>query len=348
MSMITYVGVSVIRDEKSVAIFTKVLLGVAAASACYGLGRFLFFGGDPQNAYANLSGLNLKITFWDFNEGLIASLVAVYCSWRLFREWGTLPLAARAFFVGTILVELLVILFSYRRTNWFGFLLAGCYFIWLLPKSKRAVAGLIFMLLILPPVLYLSTQRQQEALRQSDLSLIERIAPDAGARSGIIERDTRFYELYRAFVTVTQSPVVGVGVWGEFDVGLSASGLEYHKGNYDFVHSGLVHVLLKSGLTGLVFFCGILFSAWRFASRARSRVREKDLALFESCRAGLIFMVPMMLFNATVMDFRSMALLGVLLAVPIAISGVARSREPQPVHAYGPSMVLAMRPFTRS
>lgn len=348
MSMIAYVAVSVIRDEKSLAWFTKTLLAIAVARGCYGLGRFLFLGGDPQNAYANLFNLDLKITFWDFNEGLIASLVVFYCAGRLLRGWGTLSLATRAFFVGAIVIELLVILFSYRRTNWYGFLLAACYFVWLLPKSKRAITALIFVLLMLPPVVYLSTQREQEALHKSNLSLIERIAPDVSKEGGITSRYARFYELSKALDTIAQSPLVGVGTWGEFDVGSSSLGLDYHQGQFGFVHSGLGHVLLKSGIIGLIIFCGVLFSAWRFASRVRSHVPGKYLALFEAFKAGLIFLVPVLLFGTPIIEFRSMALLGVILAVPISIAIIARSHRSQLVGASRPMTARAMRRSVQS
>ncbi len=348
MSMIAYVAASVLRDEKSFAIFTRSFLGIAIASGCYGLGRFLLFGGDPENAYANDGGMNLRMTYWDFNEGLIAALVVFYCAGRLVRAWRALSFGTRVFLLGVVAIELLVILLSYRRTNWYGVVLAGLYFAWQLPKSKRAVAGLIFMLLMLPPVVHLSTQREQQALRQNNLTLIERIAPDVGAREGITSRQARFYELYKAFDTVLVNPVLGVGTWGQFEVGVSAAGLDYHRGNYGFVHSGFGHVLLKSGLIGLIVFCGILFSAWRSASRAARNVSESNRAMFESFRAGFIFLLPVLLFGSPIIEFRSMALLGVLLAVPVAIAGFASAREPQSASASRPMRAGAMRPLVPS
>jgi hypothetical protein len=343
MSMIAYVAVSVIRDEKSLAWFTKTLLAIAVARGCYGLGRFLFFDGDPQNAYVKYGLTDLKITYWDINEGLIASMVVFYCGWRLFREWSTLSRGARTFFVVAAVVELLDILFSYRRAQQYGLLLAGLYFIWLLPKGKRAVAALTFVLLMLPAVGYLSSYRTQETFHQNNLSLIEQLAPDVATKGGITSRYARFYELSEALDTIAQSPLVGVGIWGEFDIGISSRGLEYHEGRYDLVHSGLGHVLLKSGIIGLIIFCGVLFSAWRFASRARSYVPEKHLGLFEACRAGLIFLVPSLLFGTPIPEFRSMALLGVILAVPISISIVARSHRSQLVGTSRPMTARAMR-----
>jgi hypothetical protein len=295
------------------------------ARGCYGLGRFLFFGGDPQNAYANLAGMSLKLTYWDFNEGLIATVVAFYCGWKVFREWATLSRGARVFFLGGLVVELLVVMLSYRRAQQYGLILAGLYFVWLLPKGKRALGFGAFAALMAAALVVLGTHRAEEALRRGNLTLMERLAPDVAGRGGIVSGRSRFYELYVALDTVRRSPLVGVGSWGEFKVGVDASGLSYHRGDYTFVHSGLGQVLLKSGLIGLVIFCGILFSGWTFASRGRPWVRPGELALFEACRAGLAFLVPTLIAAPLIPDFRAMALLGVILAVPIAVSTVARA-----------------------
>jgi O-antigen ligase len=198
-------------------------------------------------------------------------------------------------------------------------------------------------------VIYLSTARYQKALGQSNLSLIERIAPDVGANSGISSPSSRFYELYTAFETAERHPLFGVGAWGEFEVNLTDAGrLDYHQGDFSFVHSGFGHVLLKSGLIGLVLFSGMLFSAWRFAARARANVPERHLALFDSCRAGLVFMLPSLLVGGPIVEFRSMALLGILLAVPVAISKVARSQQTQSAITSGHTMAHAVHPFRRS
>jgi hypothetical protein len=322
---------------------------VALVGGCYGLARFVFFGGDPQNAYANdVGGINLKITYWDFNEGLIATVAAFYCAWRLLRDWSTLSFLARSFFLSGMVVEVLVVLLSYRRAQQYGLLLAGLYLIWLLPRGKRAMGFAAFAVMMPAALLQLGSHRAEESLRRSNLTLMERLAPDVAGRGGVIAQKSRFYELYVALDTVGRSPLVGVGAWGEFDVGTSSTALNYHQGNYSFVHSGLGHVLLKSGLIGLAIFCGIVLAAWRFASRARSGVRPQQLALFEACRAGLIFMVPTLLAAPLIPDFRAMSLLGVMLALPVGISVAARS-SPEPVRRASRSAPMpAMRPLMHS
>jgi hypothetical protein len=321
MSMIAYVAVSALRDEYSLGLAVRTFLGIAVLRGCYGLARFLFAGGDPQNAYRDGS---LKLTFFDSSEGLIASLVVSYCAGQLIRSWSTLSAVRRAFFAGAIGVELLVILLSYRRTSWYGFLLGAFYFVWLLPRNKRAITAALVVLPMILAVISLNAARNPSPDR-SDPSAVDRIAPDVDAHSGITSPSSRFYELYRAFQTVEQHPLLGVGAWGQFQV--SANDLQWHQGNFGFVHSGLGHILLKSGLVGLVLFCGTLISAWRFAAQGRAHVAERHLALFDSFMAGLVFMVPTLLFGGPIVDIRSMALLGVLLAVPVAIVRVARFQQ---------------------
>lgn len=104
MSMIAYVVSSALRDEHSLALAVRTFLGIAVLRGCYGLARFVFAGGDPQNAYRELA---LKLTFFDGSEGLIASLVVLYCAGKLLRGWSTLSLTTRALFVGAAGVELL-------------------------------------------------------------------------------------------------------------------------------------------------------------------------------------------------------------------------------------------------
>ena len=329
MSMIVYVVVSALRDERSFALLIRMLLAVAVLRGCYGLARFFVAGGDPQNAYSNIDSVALRITFWDANEGLIGSLVVFYCMDRLVRGWSSLSLASRAFFAVAIAIELSVILLSFRRTSWYGLLLAAGYFAFRLPRNSRAAIARVAVLLMLVPVAYLTTARYREMLGQSNLSLVERIAPDVAKGGGISNPSSRFYELYRAFDTVKRHPLLGVGAWGEFEVGASDVGLEYHHGNFGFVHSGFGHVLLKSGVVGLVIFLGILISGWRFASHETAALPATNLALFDSFRAGLVFMLPTLLFGGLINEFRTMALLGLLLAVPIAVVRLASRTSPE-------------------
>lgn len=338
MIMAIYITVSVLRDEKDLSRLTKVFLAVAIYHGLYGLGRFLLLGGDPQNAYGNFGNLNIKITYWDITEGLIAAMAAFYFAWRLTREWSQLSVGRRWLFVACLTVELIVIVFSFRRSNWFGLLLAGGFFLYWQPPSKRWIYLIVGGAVLLPALLAVGTYRAQETLRRSNVTLLESIAPDSTKGKSLTDKENRFFELYTAWLTLRDNPVLGVGSWGSFKVGgFEHLALAYHQGRYDFVHSGFGHVLLKSGLLGLALFIGMLAALWRFSSRLRTHIPESNFAFFESFRAGLIFYIPTLLTGTPIVEFRTMIWLGLVLAVPVAV-----------VKIYAPIKQAAAPVFTSS
>lgn len=328
MIMVIYITVTVLRNQNDLTGLTKIFLAVAVYHAVFGLGRFLLFGGDPQNAYENFGDLNIKITYWDISEGLIATISAFYFAWRLTREWNKLSLGAKWLFLACLAIELLVIVFSFRRSNWFGLLLAGTFFLYWQPPNRRWIYFLLAGVVVLPSLLAVGTYRAQETLNRTDLTFIERIAPDSAKAKSLTDKESRFFELYAALQTVKEKPLFGVGTWGSFKVGASEHlALLYHKGRYDYVHSGFGHVLLKSGLVGLVLFTGMLVAVWRYASRMRRWIPENRLAIFESFRAGFVFLIPTLLTGTPIAEFRTMIWLGLVLAVPLAIAKMSAPRE---------------------
>lgn len=327
MVMVIYVTVSVLRDQKTLGGLTKVFLAVAVYHAIFGMGRFLLFGGDPQNAYENFGDLNIRITYWDINEGLIAVISAFYFAWRLTHEWKQLSTGVKWLFLACLVIELLVIVFSFRRSNWFGLLLAGTFFLYWQPPGRRWVYMVIGVAIIFPSLLAVGTYRAQETLGRTDLTLIERIAPDSAKARSLTDKESRFFELYTAWLTVKEKPLFGVGTWGSFKVGASEHlALAYHEGRYDFVHSGFGHVLLKSGFFGLMLFVGMLATLWRYASRMRPHIPQNRLAIFESFRAGLIFFIPTLVSGTPVPEFRTMIWLALVLAIPVAIAKMSAPR----------------------
>lgn len=328
MMMVIYITVTVLRDEKDLAGLTKVFFAIAVYHALFGLGRFLLFGGDPQNAYENFGNLKIKITYWDINEGLIATIAAFYFAWRLTHEWKKLSAGTKWLFLACLAVELLVIVFSYRRSNWFGLMLAGVFFLYWQPPSRRWIFFMLGGAVVFPSLLAVGTYRAQETLNRADLTFIERIAPDSAKAKSLTDKESRFFELYTAFLTVKEKPIFGVGTWGSFKVGMSDHiALLYHKGRYDFVHSGFGHVFLKSGLLGLVLFTGMLVALWRYTSRMRRWIPQDRLAIFESFRAGFVFLIPTLLIGTPIPEFRTMIWLGLVLAVPLAIAKMGAPRE---------------------
>lgn len=331
MGMVMYIVTSVLSDnKKNLDGFIRVFLVIAVGRAIYGLVRFFLFGGDPQNGYAELG---IKLTYWDLNEGLIASMAAFYLAYRLFINKTKLPTGLRIAFTLALAAEITVVLLSFRRTGLLGLALAALYFLSLLPWRKRILYATVAAALILPPSLAVVAYRAQETLGARQVDIWEAITQEDDTRSlGLAERGSRFYELRVALRSVEDSPIFGVGSWKPFKIGPGDSiSLAFHRGNYHFVHSGFVHVLFKTGFLGLILFVGALVAAWRYAGRLRHAVDDRYRALLESYRAGLVFMLPTLAFGTPIVEMRTMLWLGMVLAVPIAVARLydhAQARRP--------------------
>lgn len=340
MAMVIYITASVLRKSTDLSALTKIFLAIAVYHGLFGLMRFLFLGGDPQNAYENYGGLNLKITFWDVIEGLIATIAAFYFAWRLSHDWTKLSSGMKFLFIACLAIELLTIILSFRRSNWLGLLLAGAYFLYWQPPNKRWIYLIFGTFVVLPALFIVGTYRAQETLGHSNLTLLERIAPDSSKASSLTDKESRFFELFKAYQTFEKNPILGVGTWGSFQVGMSDQlALLYHRGRFDFVHSGFGHVLLKSGLLGFVLFIGMMVATWRYGSRMRERIQPDQLAIFESFRAGVFFFIPTLLTGTPIPEFRTMIWLGLVLAIPLAIArmsvlvaDISRTTKEKPAH----------------
>lgn len=339
MGMLAYIAASVLANKKSLDAFIRIFLAIAVARAVFGLVRFFLFGGDPQNGYAELG---IKLTYWDLNEGLVASMAAFYFAYRLLIDKAALPVWLRSVFVLALVLELAVVVLSFRRTGLFGLVLVALYFLSQLPWRKRLVYAAVGAALILPPSLAVVAYRAQETLGTRDVDLWEAITQEDDTRSrSLADRGNRFYELRVALRNVGDSPVFGVGSWKPFKIGPGDSiSLAFHRGNYHFVHSGFVHVLFKTGFLGLILFVGALVSAWRFAGRHRHAVDPRYRALFESYRAGLVFMLPTLAFGTPIVEMRTMLWLALVLAVPIAVarlSSLVETRVPAMQRSFAPA-----------
>jgi hypothetical protein len=335
MGMFLYIVVSVLDEEKDFQAFIKIFLVVAVGRAVFGLGRYVLLGGDPQNAYENFGHTNIKITFWDANEGLIASIAAFYFLWRLTFDWDKYKPALRWTFLICLGLEVLVVMLSFRRTNLLGFAMLGAYFLTLLPWRKRLIFAALGVFVLIPTVLAVTTYRAQETFGKENLSLMQIISPDASDSEKLAERGSRFYEWQVAFRSLEENPLLGIGMWNAFKVGPGdAYSLAYHRGNFQFIHSGFGHVLLKSGALGLTLFLGLLLATWRYAGRARRFVDPQYRALFESYRAGLWFMIPTLISGTPIIETRTMLWFAMVLAVPVAIARFSLPKTvPEPSRA---------------
>ena len=114
------------------------------------------------------------------------------------------------------------------------------------------------------------------------------------------------------------SPLWGNGAWGRYAATQQIAWQDASRpGN--FLHSGVLHVAMKTGLIGLTLLIGTIVS---FISRVRNLKSESPhaTALVAAACMGLLFMVPDFLIGTPVIQFRTMQLIGVCLALPFFVA----------------------------
>jgi O-Antigen ligase len=279
------------------------------AREIYGMVRYLFLDGDPQNAYANISGTAIKITFWDINDSVLACAVLGYLGYKLL-SGGYKEYWQKMGSVGGALLAVSIVVLSARRTGQIGMMLAMLMLYVLLPSGRRWP-------IFVAAALVISGSIAVTLVRSSDMavsSMAEKILIDVKT-DGSDPRRSRFYELETALETIKDNLIFGVGPSGVFEV-QSDYGLEYHKGRYDFVHSGFVHVLLKLGFIGFALFTAFYFLCVRDIYRAA----KYSMPLEERARAaaalcGFAAMTPTLMFGTPVGENRTMLVLAFLIAL---------------------------------
>jgi hypothetical protein len=150
-------------------------------------------------------------------------------------------------------------------------------------------------------------------------NILSSLVYDIGAESGGI-KENRFYELYAAANSLTGNWLFGLGSWGGFKG--DADLLDYHFGIYDFVHSGFGHIILKSGLVGLALFLSLLAAYVSFYFRSRKQLTGNARLMSDAGFAGFLFWIPTLLIGTPIIEFRSMLLIGLTLAMPFVAVGL--------------------------
>lgn len=292
---------------------TRFVILAVLLRGLYGLVRFTFFGGDPANYYANYQHLEgIRITFFDINDSLFACMGAVLAAWKLNKKRARIAQHLKLLYLVTIAVALAVIIFSYRRTAWFGLMLAGLVIVWMLPRHRRLLALVVFGSVGTFIFGVVAIRRFQKV--PHDSGILESLFPDifgSAERSGIAHG--RFSELSAAFDTVKEHLIFGVGPWGQFEGGFR-----------DFMHSGFLHVWLKTGLVGLAIFAAMLAAAMIFMYRHRRDIPIEHRGLLAAGVAGLLFLTPSLLFGTPIIEYRTMQALGLILALPYVAYVVSR------------------------
>ena len=247
------------RSERELQELLDVVVAVALVRAVYGLFRWLFLGGDPANIYAE-GGTNVRLTYFDIPDSLVATLAIVISLYRSFgpgtRERGW----RRLVHLAVIPLCSAIVLFSYRRTAWVGLIAALAIALLALPRRER-----VRLLLLAVPFVFVGLglamrQRLEQFSGEGFLRmfLFDFMTPDVG------EESDRLLELKLGFEAFLSSPIYGKGAWGQY-ADASMVGWQTGETGGDFVHSGLLHLAMKTGLIGVSIFVGFLWALGRTA-----------------------------------------------------------------------------------
>jgi hypothetical protein len=307
-----------IRNERDLKVLLTIVLCCIASRELWGLFRYVFMGGDPINVYANVEFANLKLTFFDINDHILASVMLGITSWKILadREVGRTKLIYVIFLIMALLIPAL----SARRTAQGGLILAVLLLFFLLPRGRRT--PILLLLAFIVPVSFATL-----ALRSADTnkSASEKLLIGVKSENNSDPKKSRFYELETAWKTIKEQPVFGVGPSGQFKV-TSSDGLEYHKGNYGFVHSGLGHILLKTGFIGLFIFLGIFITYINNVKKGWKEILPEHKALVVGCLCGFIAQMPNMFGGAPIIEIRTMLVSGFMFAIPLICVAIGKGK----------------------
>ena len=155
-------------------------------------------------------------------------------------------------------------------------------------------------------------------------SFLERMLPDVVQGGQFTFTTGRFVELYAAWLTLKHDWVLGLGAWGHYD-GFRFSELAWHRGDFSWMHSGVLHVWLKFGVVGVAI---VLAAAWlyvRFVWQQQRQVVPQLRGLVLLGAAGAVFFLPTLLIGTPLIEFRTMQLLAFCVALPYLAAQVARA-----------------------
>jgi len=328
------------RTREQVTELTRFILLAGLGRATFGLARWAVLGGDPNNVYANMNAIKIKLTFFDINDSLLCCVAFSIAAVHLFQmarterpkfwvaiEWMTLASTA------------MCIVLSYRRTAWIGFLLAFAIVMMRFPVRRRfhlMVMGLPAVGAALMYVMIKRFSQTKGATGGLDSMFYDMESRRFGAES------ERVLELKLALADFLSNPVTGIGSWGRY-TGYQRISWQANPEGGQFLHSGVLHVALKSGLLGLALFIGLAWAFIAFARRALRELPPEYIGLGTAGVAGVAFMLPDILIGTPIPQVRTTQMLAICMALPyvaMAVSKVAQTaQQASPVRRYGLNLV---------
>lgn len=315
LAIMFFVLVNAVRNKESLIYLQNFILIMVFLRGLYGIGRLIFFDGDPQNPYQNYELINVKLTFYDFGDGMLASMAAFYAAWRVFIDRQEVRGKVRFFYFVVMMVELSVIALSYRRASWFGLVLAAMMLMYFFNRRQKIFASLVIIPVTLTSFVLLSVNRFTASTAQS--GLLDRLFPDFVSSSGGLSRSSgRLEDIFLALEVIKENFLLGIGAWGHY----RGSGLSSLTGNdYAYVHSTFLHILLKSGVVGIGLVLMLFAMYFSFAIKTRSTIEPKFRAFYWSGVAGIVFQIPFFMIDTLITQIRPMLLIALALAIPYLV-----------------------------
>ena len=318
MFIFMYLIVMAFSSEKDKRNLLLTFLVLAGIRSIFGFVRYFAFGGDSANPYRNFEGMDITIFFFDIADNFVAAIAAFCAAWLLLSPAVKLTLMKRLLLYAYLALQVAAIALSFRRSSLLGLALMFGMLFFLLPNRKRIQFSILgFAILSVTAVVFFQERLQFAGAESIFASLTYDIAPKKG-------EPNRFYELYAAAESLKGNWLFGLGSWGTFTGDPEL--LEFHMGKFQFVHSGFGHIVLKAGLVGLVLFCGLLLSYIAYYRRHRRKLYGNSRLLADAGFAGFLFWVPTLLVGTPIIEFRTMLLIGLCLALPFVAVGM-RARQ---------------------
>jgi O-antigen ligase len=328
LAILVFIINSMFKNEKDFEQLKFFFLGSMVVRGGWSVLRFIFGDGDPRNVYANLLEIKaVKISLFDIGDGLIQCIGLFYALFMLFVKGDRGLSRKESVFYGVVaFVGLFNIMFSYRRTGWFGLLLA---FLWLMMNlrlKQRIIAGLLALIVGTTLFFGIATSRFETSEKRR-----HGMFADIFSGKGDIDiKRGRFVELYTAWQTIKDNILFGVGPWGEYKLPVSKDKWGFHS---DLTHSSVVHMMLKMGIIGLVVYLLIFYSYMYFWLKARKAIPTYVRGFAEAAFAGFIFFIPDILWGTPIIEYRHMLLLGFSMSIPYITYHIYKTGNlPEPIN----------------
>lgn len=335
------------RTREHVIEFSRFILLAGFVRASFGLARWAVLGGDPNNVYANMNAIKIKLTFFDINDSLLCTVAFAIAAVNLFQVvknkrsqfWTMVDWA-------TLCTTVACIVLSYRRSAWIGFLLAFLIIMMRFPLQRRMHLMVLGLPVVGAGLLYAAVKRLGQT-KGAGGGLSSLFYDMESKRFGA--ESERVLELKFALGDFFSHPLTGIGSWGRYSGYQQISWQSGQDGGL-FLHSGVLHIALKTGIPGLILLAGTIWAFTVFTRRALRTLPPELLGLATAGAAGLAFMLPDLLIGTPFPQVRTTQMLAICLALPYVAMAVCReAKAPEPAKAarrYGMPPAPSRHPIT--